>query len=237
MLVISGLLIIPLLWLASSSASAQTSPSQAPGKAEVWFDIPGQPLVSALDAFSAATGIVAVYNGNLAKGRTSNAVTGWLAPSAVLPLLLKDTGLVAEFTAADAFVVLPAAKGTAVLTTPSAIALAALSQQKAIERSYSGLVQERVTRALCAHPETSPGAYRAAISFWIGSSGEVIRFRLLASSGDQQRDAAIVNFVEHLSIGEPPPANMAQPFTMVVLPQSSGGTINCVQADRGRQNG
>jgi len=236
-LAVPRLLIVLPLWFASSSAPSHASPSQVSGRAEIWFDIPGQPLVSALDAFSAATGIAGVYNGNLANGRTSNAVRGWLPPPAALPLLLKDTGLEAEFTAPDSFVVLPANNATAVLTTPSVIARAALSQQKAAERSYSGLVQESVTRALCAQPETRPGAYRAAISFWIGSSGQVARFRLLASTGDQIRDAAIVNFLEHLAIGERPPANMAQPFTMVVLPQSSGGTINCVQTDRGRRNG
>jgi hypothetical protein len=217
------LMMVGLVVAASSSTPAQTT-EQSP---EIWFDIPSQALASALDAYSTATGIVAVYNGNLATGRLSNAVRGRLAPRVALPILLKDSGLVAAYTTSNAFVVVPAPEESVVVKTPSTIALAALSQQASSERRYSALLQERINNALCAQQETRPGAYRAAISFLIGPAGGMMRMKLLSSTGDQQRDAAIAQVASRVSIGEAPPAGMAQPFTMVLLPRSSGGTIDC----------
>lgn len=224
------LMIVGLVVIASSGAPARaTQPS-----AEIWFDIPAQPLASALDAYSTATGMVAVYNGNLARGRVSNAVRGRLAPWVALPLLLKDSGLVAEYTTADAFVIVPAPEEPVVVKTPSTIALAALSQLGSSERRYSALMQERLSEALCAQQETRPGPYRAAISFWIGPGGEMIKVKLLSSTGDQRRDAVIADVASHVSMGEGPPAGMAQPFTMVVLPGASGGSLDCPATRGGR---
>jgi hypothetical protein len=191
------------------------------------FDIPQQPLASAIDAYIAVTGFVVVYNADLAKGRLSHVVAGRLPPNMALTLLLKDSGLAAEYTASDAFVVVPAPLDGAVVRTPTTIASAALSQQNPIERRYSGMVQERLNAALCARPETVPGDYRVAMRFWIGPSGDVMRLKLLGSTGDGQRDLAIADVVAHVAIGEPPPRQMQQPFAMIVLPRSSGGTVDC----------
>jgi hypothetical protein len=211
-------------------------PVMAQQEAVVTFDIPAQPLASALDAYSAATGLVAVYNGRLAAGRTSNAVRGTFVPGPALRLLLKDSGLVAEHTTAGAFVVVSAPDNPALTRTPAAIALAALSAQDARERRYSAMLQQGVNNALCGKPLTMPGAYRAALSLWVGADGVVTRVRLLSSTGDVQRDAAIVAGASALALGEPPPARMAQPFTMVLLPRSSGGVVVCSPAE-GRGHG
>lgn len=189
------------------------------------FDIPVQPLTSALDAFSAATGATAVYSGNLTAGLLSHGLKGRLTPREALAEMLRDTGLVADYTASDAFVVLAGAPDAIVVRTASAIASAALSQQDASERRYSGLLQETINRALCARPETRPGTYRAALRFWVSPAGAVTHFRLLNQTGDDKRDAAIIAAAGRASIGEAPPARMAQPFTMVVLPQASEEAI------------
>jgi hypothetical protein len=185
------------------------------------FDIPAQPLDSALDAFSTATGGVAVYNSNLTVGLQSNGLRGQLTPSEALQLLLKGTGLVGEYTGQNAFVVIPGARQSAAVNSAPAIAQAALLRQNADERRYSGLLQESVARALCLQPETRAGGYRAAISFWINASGDLVRPTLLSSTGDDRRDAAISAAVARVSLGEPPPARMPQPFTMIVLPQTN----------------
>ena len=221
--------------LAAGAALTICAQSGFAAEQPIEFDVPSQPLASALDAYIAATGFVVVYNGNLAMGQLSHAVTGRLTPKVALSLLLKDSGLVAEYTTSNAFVVLPAPEQPGVEKKPLTIALAALSQQGTIERRYSGLVQQRLNGALCAQRETEPGSYRAAISFWVGSSGEVMRLKLLSSTGDQQRDAAIAEIAGRVSVGEPPPPRMAQPFTMVVLPRSSGGTVDCPPPVKGDQ--
>jgi len=214
--------LLALVPLQERPAAAQQEPTAA-------FDIPAQPLASALDAYSAATGLVAVYNGRLAAGRTSNAVRGTFAPELALHLLLKDSGLVAQHTTTSAFVVIPAPDDPALRRTPAAIALAALTPQDAAERRYSAMLQQGVTDALCAQPVTAPGDYRAAISLWVGADGAVTRVRLLSSTGDVQRDAAIVAGAARAAVGGPPPVRMVQPFTMVLLPRSSGGVVACPQ--------
>jgi hypothetical protein len=201
------------------------------------FDIPVQPLASALDAYSEVTGVVAVYNGNLAVGRQSSQVRGQYTPKTALRLLLSDSGLVAQYTASAAFVLVPAPAEAAALKSPSAIALTALARQDAAEQRYSGLVQSGINRSLCATRETRPGDYRLAMNFRIGPLGEITSLRLLSSTGDQQRDAAIVDRLQDASAGEPPPPSMAQPFTMIVLPQSSGGVVDCPAIEGSRQSG
>lgn len=225
-----GLFSLGMFWACAVSAQTAQPSSQA------WFDIPAQSLASALDAYSKTTGVVIAYNGNLAVGRVSNPVQGQFNPQQAILLLLQGSGLVADYTAPDAIVVVPAPNETFVTRSPAAIAQAALSQQSAIERRYSALLQERLNNALCAQRATRPGAYRAAISFWIGPSGSVTRVKLLGTTGDPQRDAAIAEAANRVSAGEAPPVQMTQPFTMVILPRASGGTVDCPPDECGRRD-
>lgn len=225
-----GLFSLGMFWACAVSAQTAQPASRA------WFDIPSQPLASALDAYSKATGVVIAYNGNLAVGRVSNPVKGQLDPQQAILLLLQGSGLIADYTASDAVVVVPAPNETSVTRSPSVIAQAALSQQSAIERRYSALLQERLNNALCAQRATRPGTYRAAISLWLGPSGSVTRVKLLATTGDPQRDTAIAEAARRVSAGEAPPAQMTQPFTMVILPRASGGTVDCPPGEGGRQD-
>jgi hypothetical protein len=227
---VRGALLATTLGLLLPFGSAR---AQSNGIAVLDFDIPAQSLARSLEAYSTVTGIVAVYNGNLALGRQAVRVRGHYSPETALRFLLRGSGLLAQYTARDAFV-LTLAPTSIALRTPATIAQAALARQGAAERRYSGLVQAHIARSLCAEQETRPGDYRLAISFWIGSSGEVTKLRLLSSTGDQPRDAAITEVLGRLqSIGEPPPPSMAQPFTMIVLPRSSGGAVDCPPAPVG----
>ncbi|PAM96970.1 hypothetical protein CJI59_37590, partial [Streptomyces sp. Alain-F2R5] len=87
--------------MADSLESART-------RAPIDFDIAAQPLVSALDAYSAATGLQVVYDATLAEGRRAQAVRGSMAADVALQLLLEDTGLVAVYAATNAFTIVPA---------------------------------------------------------------------------------------------------------------------------------
>jgi hypothetical protein len=217
-----------------STNVAVAQPSQTAPAGTFVFDIPAQPLAPALNAYGAATGVVAVYNGNLAVGRQSGPVRGLYTPETALHLLLRDSGLAVQYTAEDAFVLVPAPAETAIIESPSAIGLTALASQNVIEQLYSGRVQSDINRSLCAAPATRPGDYRLAMRFRIGPSGEIMELQLLSSTGDRQRDAAITGILRNLSVGEPPPASMSQPFTMIMLPISSGGTVDCSATESGR---
>jgi hypothetical protein len=152
--------LIPRIWLASPKArdfflaawlgivvSTGVAIAQSDGAASIEFDIPAQSLAPALEAYSTATGIVAVYNGKLAVGRQSSRVRGRYAPQTALSLLLSDSGLVAQYTTRDAFVLVPAPAETAIVKTPSAIGLTALARQDAAEQRFSGLVQPGINQS------------------------------------------------------------------------------------------
>lgn len=225
-------LLLALLFIVSARADAQAEQPAA----DTWFDIPAQPLVTALEAYAAATGTVAIYNGNLASGRTSSAVKGSLTPQKALPALLQGTGLQGAFTTSKAFVVV-AAEQRPLLEAPRAIAAAALTQRGDAEWRYAALLQRNVNDALCAQPVTEPGGYRVAMQIWIGTTGVLARVRLLNTTGDRSRDDAIAAIAGRVSMGEPPPAHMVQPVTMVLLPRSSGGEVSCPQLSGGLRHG
>jgi hypothetical protein len=211
-------------------AWAQTASQQV-----VAFNIPQQPLATALDSFSATTGVVGLYQARLAMGRVSKPVNGQFTPGVALALLLDDTGLEAEYAAAAAFVLVPA-HGTLSNRVAGAVAQAALAPQDMTQRGYSALLQARINDALCAGTVTRPGEYRVALNFRVGADGVIQNFGLLGSSGDAQRDEAIAQALRALPVGRAAPAHMPQPFTMVVLPTSSGGAIDCHSVKSARRD-
>ncbi|WP_049824676.1 TonB C-terminal domain-containing protein [Rhodopseudomonas palustris] len=215
--------ILVVLW----GAIVFAAPSATAADPHVEFNIPAQSLDGVLDAFGTATGSIAVYNGNLTIGLRSQGLKGRFTPAEALKRLLLHTGLIGEYTNDNAFVVLAVPSSAASLATASAIAQAALSQQNVDEQRYSGLLQETVVRALCLRPETQTGGYRAVISFSVDASGEVVRPRLLSSTGDQRLDAAIPETLGGIVVGRLPPPRMAQPFTMIVLPQTTSTAGFC----------
>src|SRR5262249_6299818 len=128
--------------------------AQSDTAAVIDFDIGAQSVATALDAYSGATGLVAVYDGELAVGPQSRGRRGRYAREAALQLLLSNSGLVAQFTTTGAFVLLRAQSRATDVGTPSMIGLAALAKQNAVEQQYSGLMQSSINQALCGVPET-----------------------------------------------------------------------------------
>lgn len=78
------------------------SPPAAPaGREAILFDIPAQPVASALDAYSAQAGIFFLYQTELVANRRTSGVRGRFSPEEALETLLSGTGLAYEFTTAD----------------------------------------------------------------------------------------------------------------------------------------
>ncbi|WP_156952079.1 STN domain-containing protein [Bradyrhizobium sp. WSM1743] len=121
------------------------------------FDIPAQPLASALDRYGDATGREVLYNPALAQGRSSEAVKGSFEPEVALQLLLAGTGLAARFLKDNSFVLVPAP----VAPGPPEGSAAALTRQ------YYGVVQARLRDALCR--PTRRGREAIASRLWFGS--------------------------------------------------------------------
>lgn len=178
------------------------------------FDIPAQALATALDRYAAISGWPILFQAALVTGRRSSAVQGRFAPEAALRRLLDGTGLKPE----------RAAGGPA-----DAYTLAEVRPQNhgAVDFQYGAWVQERLWQTLCADPRTAPGGYRVLLRFRVDGRARIHDVRLLTSSGDRARDAALRERLERTRVGRVPPAAMAQPLTMLILPAGTAGGPRC----------
>jgi iron complex outermembrane receptor protein len=94
---------------------AQAASSGSPQAAPVTFNIPPQPLSSALNSFAETSGVQVSYPSQLAQGATSAGVTGKHTPDAALRTLLVGTGVSYKYT--------NSATITLVQATPEAVPL------------------------------------------------------------------------------------------------------------------
>lgn len=105
------------LALGSGPALAQVSPhadvAQAVGATgQRAFDVPAQPLASALTAFGQQSGLQVTFDPAVASGRRSPGVTGTLAPEEALRRVLAGTGLIYRFVDNRTVALQVAADGT-----------------------------------------------------------------------------------------------------------------------------
>ncbi len=166
------------------------------------FEIASQPIIGALDQYSAVTGREIFYDGALAAGRRSNRVQGALAPDAALRELLVGTGLSARATGDTSF--------TLKAATPARVGNAAF-------QSYFAGIQATVAHALCAHAETRPASQDRLVRLWVAPNGAVERAQLVNLSDERAaaRDVGETH-LRGLPVG-PPPAGMPQPVVMAIL--------------------
>jgi len=201
-------------------------PSSTPQSRPVPLDIPAQPLADALERFGALTGLPVIFDTALMEGRWSRAIRGEQAPLAALQALLEGSGLMAQSVRPgrnDAMVVLRAP----VAATPAEAAPEDAPRAGLVHRRYDGLMQTRIRESFCARPLLARGSYRAAVQFNIDAAGQVGGARLLDTSGDRLRDAAITAALEGMRLDWAPPATMAQPVTLLIDPR---GTRLCASA-------
>ncbi|THF60443.1 STN domain-containing protein [Pseudothauera rhizosphaerae] len=177
--------------------------------AAIDFDIPAQALETALERYGAVTGRSVIHQGSLSMGRTSSPVKGRFTPDAGLRLLLEGTGLSPRYSDPERIVLLPAPR------TPSDNAAAA-----AVHRAYFGAAQASLRRAFCNNPWIAPGGYRAAISLRLDARGAVLDARLLDTTADTARDAAIVETLLAMRF-QAPPADVPQPMLLLILPRAA----------------
>lgn len=207
------------LVVGASSALAANDPPPRAGRndhqAFVTFDVPAQPLISALEAYGATSGWQVVYDGTLVTGRRSAEVKGTFTPAAALQKLLAGTGLSPRYMAADGFVLVRDPTPHPV-NAPPVLAVAPASSPAVSH--YYGLVQAGLRESFCANQRIRSGKFRAAVGLWVGSSGVVTQSGLLDSTGDPVLDTAVERALRGVDVGEPPPAGFAQPVVVVITP-------------------
>jgi hypothetical protein len=194
-------------WILADCASAQ--------HLRVELDVPAQPLDQALKAFGAATGSQVFYETELTAGRTSNRVQGVFEREAALQVLLRQSELVARTIAPDTFSIVP----TDTLSP-------ALREAKHASVFYYGMIQAGIMAALCRHPETAPGGYRATMQSWIDGGGRIAQVRLIGTTGERQRDEAIKRAVRDV-VFQPAVAAIPQPVTLAIEPAAPGQSAGC----------
>lgn len=194
----------------------------------VMFNIPAEPLADALVAYGAATGAEVYYDGAMAVGRRSSALQGSFTPAEGLEILLDGTDYRPRRTSADTFTLMPA--------RPTKLASRVSEVRLRQHEDYFAALQAAIREALC---DTDAGSGKQIIfSFRVAGSGEIYRTRILdtddsASAGS----AAIVQRINKVNIGSPPPADVPQPITMAVyppLPQDISGCLPSANRRAGR---
>jgi hypothetical protein len=177
--------------------------------APIAFDVPAQPLASALETYGSLSGLQVVYESSLARGRLSTVVKGTFTPEVALRMLLAGTGLSPRYMAADGFVLVP---DPAARDTPQST-LSPLA-----ENEYYGRIQAGLRQVFCTDERARLGGYRIAMSLWIGGSGAVRRSALLDSTGNIALDATLDQAIRNMNIGESPPTGFTQPIIMIITP-------------------
>jgi hypothetical protein len=188
------------------------------------FDIPAQPLAKALESYGEVTGWEVLYNSNLAVGRHSHGVQGSFTAEAALGSLLVGTGLAAQYTDEKSVVLVPK-----LITSPPIGATSPTATS--VRLSYFSALQNSMRTALCADGNGQAGHYRIAAQFWIGSTGDVLQYRRLGSTGEPETDRWIDQKLSNLRVGASPPEGFLEPVTILVVPQAPGVTLGCA-ADR-----
>ena len=225
------ILALCLLWKVAAAQPAgpqllETRPVQpaTPSAAPLYsFNIAEQPLAAALEQYGELSGRPVFFDSSLVAGRTSTAVQGIYAPEAALRKLLDGTGLTLDYGAtgqAEAFV-LRAADPMPAAPLPDN------SADTQNYRDYDGLLQTRIWQAFCESPLAGPGDYRTALRFSIDAAGRIIEARLLHSTGERDRDSAVLTILQTIQLDEPPPPEMAQPIYMVILPRGAIPGVEC----------
>jgi hypothetical protein len=213
----------------STSLTALAAPQENGGSfsAAVPFDIPAQPLERALDAYASKTGMAALVDRELVEGRRSSSVKGTLAPDQALRILLAGTNLSARYASSSAFTLEPADEP--VISKPATNARP--TDFGSIRQVYFAELQEALADAFCRRPESRPGRYRLGLQLWIAGNGTISASHLLSSTGDEQRDAAIAELLDQVRVAPPPP-DLPQPVTVVLLTRPAERAPDCRESGR-----
>lgn len=212
--------------LAQTRIAPATGEQHDQGDADtpIAFDIPAQPLESALKAFSAVAGVGLFYESSLIRGRRSVSVRGLLPAEAALRRLLQDTRLSARSFDRGTITILE--------STPAdlPVGLGSAKAKVAEFASYLARLQRSMDLAFCGETPGPGDPEDLVARVWIAPSGKVSRAELWSGSGSDHRDRAYIAAIGAVTIGAPPPVTMPQPVNMMIDMRASHAAANCSRA-------
>jgi hypothetical protein len=218
--------------LLAFSAVGLAGPTAGATDAPITFQIPAQPLATALQAYGQRTGVQVLYESESAIGRKSVAVEGEFTRDQALELLLSGANLQVHHTRPDAITIAPRHIGGKDGPPVDPLAKADLSIGELRVRApnqagglrplqeYNESIQFDIQSALRNKPKTRSGNYRTVLDLWIDSARVIQRAALLQSTGEADRDAAVTTALRGLTTSRQPPANAPQPVRVVIVVKS-----------------
>ncbi|WP_460952805.1 secretin and TonB N-terminal domain-containing protein [Pseudomonas marginalis] len=189
------------------------------------LNLAAQDLEHALQAYSRATGMAVLVDRELTRGRRSIAVRGRFTAQEALAMLLTGSGLMARYARSDAFTLqLPD------VSPPPPTQGTAARHIARINTSYATALQHAIEASLCRSPLTRPGGFRALVQVWVNPDGMIAHSRLVSSTGDEQRDEALVRSLATTRVERPAPSSLRQPVTLLLMPDTTGTRMECTVA-------
>jgi hypothetical protein len=194
------------------------------------FNIPAQPLDSALQAYSKLSGVDVLYESRIASQLYSSPVEGMLTRQAALEAMLAGTDVTVQYTRSDAITLSlasyqvdippasPLADADLMLDTLRVSAVAPPDKSKM--RDFSQSAQADIEAALRKDTRTNSGNYRASVKLWVDPTRVIRRAELAQSTGDATRDASIADTLRGLMLRKEPPENAPQPVRIVIVVRS-----------------
>lgn len=204
----------------ATGSNAFAAEQKASSDKPVMFDISARPLADALVAYGAATGLEVYYDGGLALGRSSAPVVGSFTPLHGLEILLEGTGYWPRTTSPDTF--------TLVSVQQADLPARVNQSQLRKHEPYFAALQVGIAKALCG--VDADFGKRIIFSFWVTGTGAIYRAEVLGSDKSASGNMAIVDRINRVNIGRPPPAEVRQPITMAVYPPTDEDTPACSPA-------
>ena len=191
------------------------------------FNIRSQPLATALQAYSQATGVQVLYESSVAVGMYSAGVEGEFTHDAALRALLQGTELTVRYTQANSVTLAPvrisnaddppAGPLSSVDLTLDTLRVHGAAETRSSElRTYAGIIQADIQQALKKNEKTRKGSYSVGVKLWIAAPRTVQRAELFRRSGDRDKDVAISQALEGLIVSQAPPANTPQPVIVMI---------------------
>lgn len=191
---------------------------QANADDTIEFDIPAQPLDTALAKYFQATGVQLLYDSRLTASRRSTAVRGRYSPRGALRQLLSGTGFVVRYTNAN----------SAIITVPEehdSTPLIPLGRVVVRERigparltpveilAYYQAIEGELREQLGADRRTSRLAFNLLVQLRISETGTLSDIVVARGSARQNVDRAVVDVLRDARVTPPSPL-LEQPLRL-----------------------
>ncbi len=227
-----GSALVALASAASVQAQTDGSSASAPSIKVQLFNIPEQPLETALRAYSLVTGNQLIYDSRYTDRRHSHAVVGLFTPETALRMLLDGTDLTIRYTGPQDITLVSVERkrsgdrqAVAELADPQGeltldtlyvdVAPGAADRQDFVD--YGRAVRLQVKRALAKSSLTANRIYHVQIDVWIDEQGHLQESELLQSSGTAELDAIIRRVVETIRMDKLPPKDIPLPIRITMI--------------------